>query len=108
MSSPPEPASSSTAYAGVWRLNGIVWGLLLLLALAAFGWGAYGGLAAFLLLPVVAGVGMVANLGLFFSNAVCYRFRQAVLYGLSFALLAVAFFWLRDFVGNNIPGKIGG
>ena len=93
------PGSPSQTYAGAVRLNGIVWGLLLVdgLAVAATS-GSYAALVPLMVLLPVTGIGLGANLVLFCWKLVTGRFRQALGYGVGFGLLAVFFVWLYLFL----------
>jgi hypothetical protein len=71
-----------------------------------WGGGNYGGLVPLLLLPLVAGVGMVFNLVIFLRLVVTGR--PALGYFLGFVLLLLVCFCLLELVSHNLPGKIGG
>ncbi|GAB3824377.1 hypothetical protein [Hymenobacter jeollabukensis] len=92
MSSRPTPEFPARIHAGAWRLNGVVWGLLLVdgLAVAATS-GSYATLGPLMILLPLAGIGLAANLMLFCWKLVTRRFRQALGYGIGFMLLTVFF-----------------
>ena len=95
----PSPGLLARTHAGAWRLNGIVWSLLLVDALAVPAmWGSYAALVPLVVLLPMTGIGLGANLVLFCLKLFAGRFRQAGGYGVGFALLAVFFVWLYFFL----------
>ena len=101
--------ASSRTHTGAKRLNGIVWGLLLLTGLAvAATSGSYAALLPLMALLLLSGAGVAANLALLCWKTATGRFRQALGYGLGFVLLTVFFFWLYHYLGSLHIGKISG
>jgi hypothetical protein len=82
MSQTPVPDAPIRVHIGAKRLNGTVWGLLLLAALAvAVTSGSYAALIPLMFLLPITGVGLVANLVFFFCKMATGRFRQALATG---------------------------
>lgn len=75
----PEPNATSGTHTGAWRLNGVLWSLLVLIVLqVAFTLGSYKVLTPFLLLLLVSGVGMVINMVLYFWQLFTGHGRRAL------------------------------
>jgi hypothetical protein len=109
MHSAPEFASPSRSNVGAKYLNGVIWGILVVAALAVAGtWGSPTTRVPLLVVFVVASLGLVANLGLFLWKLATGRFHQAIGYGSGFMLLAVVVFGLWTEFHNVPMGKIGG
>jgi hypothetical protein len=112
MSPTPEPDARTRSHTAARRLNGGVWGLMLLLALT---FGIFRAdrlptaIVPLLLLLVVAGAGACVNLVLMGWKLLTGRFRQAQGYGLGLVLLALTFCWLRYYLSDfPVLTKIGG
>lgn len=98
----PVADANFRAHTGAKRLNGVVWGLLLLDAFAVGVMsGSYAAFLPLMLLLPMAGVGLAANLGLFCWKMATGRFRQALGYGLGFVLMAVLSLGLYVFLRNH-------
>jgi hypothetical protein len=109
MYSAPEFASPSRSNVRAKYLNGVIWGILVVAALAVAGtWGSPTTRVPLLAVFVVASLGLVANLGLFLWKLATVRFHQAISYGIGFMLLAVVVFGLLEAFYNVPIGKIGG
>ncbi|MGI4739863.1 MAG: hypothetical protein ACRYG7_32240 [Janthinobacterium lividum] len=104
-----EPASPSRSNVGATYLNGVIWGIIVVGALAVAGTlGSPTALVPLLVVFLVASLGLVANLGLFLWKLATGRFHQAIGYGSGFMLLAVVVFGLLEAFYNVPIGKIGG
>lgn len=102
MAQTPVPDAPIRAHIGAKRLNGTVWGLLLLAALGVVVTsGSYAALIPLMFLLPLTGVGLVVDLVFFCWKMATGRFLQALGYGLGFVLLAVLFFGLYIYLSNN-------